>query len=242
MGPARPNENREKTRAHTKSPRSTRRVGRVGRPPRRLAAQVESRLLKAATRVFLKRGLAGASIDEIAAEASAGKPTLYARFASKEELFTAVVMRSVSAAVARFESDLPLGATAQARLEGAAANILRWALSDDVVRLMRLVIAEAGRFPELGNSVRRTARQRTIEGVTRLLSELGQSQEAAAGTAFSHEHLPATAERFHELILLPLLMRALFGESPRALHAEIERHAARSVAFFLAACRSDQHP
>jgi hypothetical protein len=31
-------------------------------------------------------------------------------------------------------------------------------------------------------------------------------------------------------------MRALFGEDLSALRAEIEAHAARSVAFFLAAC------
>jgi hypothetical protein len=31
-------------------------------------------------------------------------------------------------------------------------------------------------------------------------------------------------------------MRALFGEDLAALRAEIEAHAARSVAFFLAAC------
>jgi len=35
---------------------------------------------------------------------------------------------------------------------------------------------------------------------------------------------------------LPMLVRALFGEDLAALRAEIESHAARSVAFFLAAC------
>jgi hypothetical protein len=36
-----------------------------------------------------------------------------------------------------------------------------------------------------------------------------------------------------------MLMRALFGEDLAALRAEIEPHAARSVAFFLAACGED---
>ena len=45
-----------------------------------------------------------------------------------------------------------------------------------------------------------------------------------------------TARRFLDLVVLPMLMRALFGEDLAALRAEIEPHAARSVAFFLAAC------
>ena len=39
------------------------------------------------------------------------------------------------------------------------------------------------------------------------------------------------------LYLLPMLMRALFGEHLTALRAEIAPHVARTVAFFLAACR-----
>ena len=37
--------------------------------------------------------------------------------------------------------------------------------------------------------------------------------------------------------MLPLLMRALKGEKLKDLRAEIAAHVARSVAFFLAACR-----
>jgi AcrR family transcriptional regulator len=39
--------------------------------------------LDAARRVFLERGLAGASIDEIAKLACAGKPTIYAGFPTR---------------------------------------------------------------------------------------------------------------------------------------------------------------
>src|SRR6185295_14337336 len=59
-------------------------ASRTGRPPREFAGEVESRILNAARRVFLERGLAGASIDEIAELACAGKPTIYARFPGKE--------------------------------------------------------------------------------------------------------------------------------------------------------------
>ena len=68
---------------------------RYGRPPRGHAGQVEERILDAAARIFLEHGFQGASVDEIAEAASAGKPTIYARFPNKQALFTAVVERLV---------------------------------------------------------------------------------------------------------------------------------------------------
>jgi hypothetical protein len=57
-----------------------------------------------------------------------------------------------------------------------------------------------------------------------------------ASPAFAADQLMETARRFLDLVVLPMLMRALFGEDLAALRAEIEPHASRSVAFFLAAC------
>ena len=58
----------------------------VARRPR-VAAE---RLLDAATAVFAEEGFEGATMEAIAARAGTTKPTLYARFGSKEELFAAV--------------------------------------------------------------------------------------------------------------------------------------------------------
>src|ERR1700690_1442386 len=64
---------------------------RYGRPPREHAGWVEERILDAAGRVFLEHGFQGASVDEIADAASAGKPTIYARFPNKQALFPALI-------------------------------------------------------------------------------------------------------------------------------------------------------
>src|SRR5262245_66646281 len=90
---------------------------RCGRPPRERAGEVEARILDAARRVFLERGLAGASMEEIAALARSGKPTIYARFPSKEDLFAAVITRDADANIVRFESHVPTGATIEERLD-----------------------------------------------------------------------------------------------------------------------------
>jgi AcrR family transcriptional regulator len=151
--------------------------GRTGRPPRKLAGEVDARILDAARRVFLERGLAGATIDEIAELACAGKPTIYARFPGKEALFTAVVMRNVATNIARFENYVPTGASIQERLASLGAAILHWLLVGNTVGLMRLSIAESRRFPELASSVHRMARGRGLEAVGRLLAEAAQSAE-----------------------------------------------------------------
>ena len=214
-----------------------RRMARIGRPPRELAGEVDVRILDAARQAFLERGLAGASMDEIAGLARAGKRTVYARFPDKEALFAAVVMRSVEATVARFEGDVPTRATVEDRLASAGATVLHWALVSDTVGLMRLAIAEAGRFPDLSSRVNRMVRERGAEAVARLLGEAARSDEFGALPAFAPERLATTTRFFLDLVLLPLVLRALFGEKFEALQAEIDAHVRRSVHFFLAACR-----
>src|ERR1700684_4151628 len=137
---------------------------RVGRPPRERAGEVDARILAAARRVFLERGLAGASIDEIANVARAGKPTIYARFPGKEALFAAVVMSNVAAFAARFEGHVPAGATLDERLAKLGAALVRWVLAGDIVAVMRLGISEARRFPDLSINVHLAGRPRVVGG------------------------------------------------------------------------------
>jgi AcrR family transcriptional regulator len=210
---------------------------RSGRPPRELAGEVDARILDAARAVFFERGLAGASMDEIAGRARAGKPTIYARFPTKEALFAAVVTRSVADTIARFETYAPTGETIEERLASLGETVLRSILVSPTIGLVRLAIAEARRFPDLASGVYRMARERGKEAEARLLAEVAQYDEFGKLSAFAPERLATTTFFFQDLVLMPLIVRALFGEKLEALCAEIEPHVARAVAFFLAACR-----
>jgi AcrR family transcriptional regulator len=207
---------------------------RLGRPPLALAGAVEERILDAAKKVFLERGFEGASIDEIAEVARAGKPTIYARFPGKEALFVAVTARNVREHISFFESIAPTGVTPEERLASIATMILHKVLAAETVGICRASIAEAPRFPDLAVSVHRMARERTSEIVAQLLSELPEPDQLPG---FAADRRATTARQFIELIVLPMMMRALFGEDLTALRAEISPHVARTVAFFLAACR-----
>jgi AcrR family transcriptional regulator len=213
-------------------------AGRVGRPPRERAGEVDARILDAARRVFLERGLAGASIDEIASVARAGKPTIYARFPGKEALFAAVAMSNVTATAARFEGHVPTGATLDERLAKLGAALVHWVLAGDIVAVMRLGISEARRLPDLAINVHLAARRRGEEVVGKLLAEATQSDAHGALPAFAAGRLATTAKFFIDLVVWPIVVRALFGERLKDLRAEVEPDVARGVAFFLAACRS----
>jgi AcrR family transcriptional regulator len=210
---------------------------RSGRPRRELAGEVDERILDAARRVFLEHGLSGASIDEIASLARAGKPTIYARFPSKEALFTAVVMRNVSAIIGRFEGHIPAGRTIEERLTQLGVTLLHWALAGDTVDLMRVGISEARRFPDLANGVQGMARQCGEGAVGRLLNEMAQSDGLGTLPAFAPERLATTAQLFMDLVFKPMMIRALFGEKLETLRAQVADHVASRIGFFLAACR-----
>jgi len=210
---------------------------RVGRPPKQLAGEVDDRILDAARRVFLEHGLEGASIDEIARLARAGKPTIYARFPTKKALLEAVATRSATSVRGGFESYAPSGESIQEQLVSVGTEILRRLLAAETVDFMRLFISEARRFPELA-TFGRMARERGAHAVAPVLRDLVQSGRMADYPAFHPDRLEATTQFFIDLVVERLLLRALFGESLTALQSEIDAHVSRSVEFFLAACRN----
>jgi len=220
--------------AATRKRSAARGVVRSGRPPRDLAGEVEERILDAAAKVFLERGFDGASVDEIADVARAGKPTIYARFPGKEALFTAVMARTMRKITSSFESIAPRGETIEERLASIAIGILRKVLVAETIGLIRAAVAEARRFPDVAASVSRIAYERWAEAVAQLLDALTEPDKLSA---FAADRRTATARHFIELTLLPMIMRALFGEPLTALRAEIAPHVERTVAFFLAVCR-----
>jgi AcrR family transcriptional regulator len=212
--------------------------GRSGRPPNELAGEVEERILDAARKVFLDRGFEGASIEEIAAVARSGKPTLYARFRDKKALFTAAVTGYVIARQDRLENFSPSGTTIEERLASIGVTVLQEALTAEWIGLVRLAIAEARRFPDLGSAVMRGTRERGTETMIRLLGEAIESGQVGTFPAFGPGRVAMTARYFVDLILLPQLLRALSGEHLKTLQAEIGSQVSQRVAFFLGACRN----
>ena len=146
-------------------------------------------------------------------------------------------MRHIADKHTRVASYTPSGSTVEERLASIGVAVLRETLTTEGIGLVRLGIAEARNFPDLGNSVCRIAREQGAETVARLLGEVAECGTSGASPAFSQDGTTA-ARYFLDLIVLPLFMRALAGERLETLHAEIGPHVSQRVAFFLAACRN----
>lgn len=219
--------------------KAPRKAVRVGRPPKEFAAEVDKRILNAARELFLARGLEGVSVEEIARLARASKATIYARFSTKEALFAAIAMRNAEKVREGYESAVPSGDTIEERLTVLGSEILKHVLAADSVDFMRLAAAEARRFPDLAK-VERMMRERGTHHAATVLKDVTHSKQGRAYAAFAPERLTRTAQFFLDLVVAPLVMRAVFGEDPKRLKAQIRGHVAESVSFFLAACRTGE--
>ena len=92
--------------------------------------RTRSHLLEAAGRVFARRGLERASVDEVAGDAGYTKGAVYANFASKEELFLAMLDARFAQRMAELDRSLSEhdGPAAQAR--AASADFIGYLKAD----------------------------------------------------------------------------------------------------------------
>jgi len=98
----------------------------ASRAPKRLTrkekqAETRARLLDAAEQVFLRSGLQGSSVEEIAAEAGFTRGAFYSNFKSKEELFVELLQDRV------YRQYAAIAVEAQAQ-PGSPRERLRWGI------------------------------------------------------------------------------------------------------------------
>jgi AcrR family transcriptional regulator len=87
-------------------------------------------LLEAAGRVFARRGLAQASVDEVAADAGLTKGAVYANFRSKEELFLAMLDARFEQRLAEMDRALSTDEPPEAQARTAARDFVEYLKSD----------------------------------------------------------------------------------------------------------------
>jgi len=132
-------------------------------------------LLTAALDLFVEKGFAATRVEEVARRAGVSKGTLFLYFASKEELFKAVVRENLSLRFPQWSMLLD-------QFPGTSAELLRyamgqwWSLVGDTKAsgISKLMMSEASNFPELaafyqseviepGNALIRRILQRGVE-------------------------------------------------------------------------------
>lgn len=132
-------------------------------PGKREARKEERRhaILEVAKRSFLENGYSATSMSAIAAELGGSKGTMWSYFPSKEELFAAVLDHATIDYRQQMSSVLQPSDHLYATLLTFCRSFIAKVASPDGVRLHRLVAAESGRFPEVGEIFYRRAPQPT---------------------------------------------------------------------------------
>jgi TetR/AcrR family transcriptional regulator, mexJK operon transcriptional repressor len=197
-------------------------------------------ILDAATTLFLRGGYQGTSMDEVAALAGVSKQTIYKAFSDKERLFSEIVVSAVAAAADPVHAEvLELEDTGdiEADLRAFARRLLARVMQPQLLLLRRLVIGEAGRFPELGRTFYEQGPGRTITALATVFERL------AARGALQLDDPPLAAAHFNWLVMsIPLNQVMFLGEDEPPAAAELNRYADAGVQTFLAAYGRPHQP
>jgi AcrR family transcriptional regulator len=167
---------------------------RIGASERRAA------IVAAGLDEFTARGFAATRLDDVARRAGVAKGTIYLHFKDKEALFEELVRTALGPLIARL-ADPPTG-------EGSAREAVQ-ALADlfvlEVVGtrrgdLLRMVVAEGGRFPALADFYHREVVAHGLAGMRKLIEH---------GIARGEIRNPQIVA-FPQLVIAPLVVAVIW--------------------------------
>ncbi|MFN4090588.1 MAG: TetR/AcrR family transcriptional regulator [Alphaproteobacteria bacterium] len=204
----------------------------AARQPRPRPDDVRRAILEATLKLYLDKGYAGTSTDEVAALSSVSKQTIYRHFADKDDLVRAAILSLIAAAEdqgaesfdALAESD-----NLERDLRAFAQQHLIDVIQPDIMQLRRRIIAEVDRFPDVAKAWHEAAPRRAHEKLAATflrLQERGLLRMADPQLA---------AEQFNWLILSIPMNRAMFDADAVADRSRHEDYANSAVDVFLAA-------
>ena len=202
---------------------------RPGRPTQAEAERLGEHLREAAVAAFLEDGYDGTSMEAIARAGGITKQTLYSRYPDKRAVFADVIPWAMSRHDDEGEFKTADGADLRESLTIIAREGLARSTDPKIVRLQRIAMNEAARFPEFAVSaetMRWSARLRAVMVLLRRSVDAGEIEIDAGEIELAAEHFLALVEA------LPARL-AEFGIYRSKKHAE--RHLQYAVTLFLRA-------
>jgi AcrR family transcriptional regulator len=153
----------------SKARRPRRAVATAG-PRARRRAERRQAILAAALKEFSARGFAAARLDDVAVAAGIAKGTIYLYFRDKEALFQDLIRSEMSPVVATLETALAVDLPVRAVAERAVELFVREIYGTNRKDIIRLIISEGPRFPQLADFYYREVLSRIIAAVRALLA------------------------------------------------------------------------
>ncbi len=189
-------------------------MGSIRLTPRSRAKR--DQIQTAARRLFLERGFAGTTVDAISQEAGVSKATVYGHYPGKEELLVGVLEELIGEGPTGWppSGQTPIGGQEELReaLFVVARSMVSTLMRPENLALMRIIIAETPRFPQLGELFRRAVPARGIEGVSQVLVRANEGGAAEVAEA----DLDMAARMFGGTLLTYVMIDGLLvGDGPR---------------------------
>jgi len=131
---------------------------------------------EAAIGIFLDNGYEGATMEEIAVRAGVSKQTVYKHFTDKQSLFADIILSTtddMSTLVGLIADSLSDSHNLEDDLERLARTFLVALMQPRVLRLRRLVISSADRFPEIATAWYQKGFERALEALATAFRSLG---------------------------------------------------------------------
>ena len=174
----------------------------MGKPRyRRRKEDRPGEITEAAFQAFAEKGYARTRVEEVASRAGVSKGLLYLYFKTKEDLFKAVIRNVV---VPRIDSLTTESAStdlsAEEFLRGPFARFLKKLPGSPVAVVVRLMVSEGSRYPELVEFYWDNVISRGLDSVSRLVE-----RGIAAG-----EFRRSPATEFPQLFIAPAIMVVLW--------------------------------
>jgi AcrR family transcriptional regulator len=176
------------------------------------AAERRGAIIEAAMDEFIARGFAATRLDDIARRAGVAKGTIYLHFKDKESMFEELIRTAIVPLVTRLWGTPPQpGASVRDMVEGFAKTFIEEVATTRRGDLVRLIVAEGPRFPEVADFYYREVVSRGLAGM-RALIELG-----IARGEIQHKNLA----RFPQIMVAPALI-AVIWQSLFSRHAPLD--------------------
>jgi TetR/AcrR family transcriptional repressor of mexJK operon len=189
-----------------------------------------SRIISAARKLFVRHGYDETSMEAIAREAGVGKATVYAHFSAKEQLFAAIVSIEGEEHFMKMKFARPVSLIEDLHEFGNSAFTLL--IDPENTAILRMVVAEVNKFPDLGRIFFETGPTRFVECVAEYL------ERADATGELSIPDPKLAALQFLALITAEVRMASLLGVIGRLDEATARRAVHAGVETFLRAYRA----
>jgi AcrR family transcriptional regulator len=184
-------------------------------------------LLDAARQIFLEKGYAGTSIDEVVQRTGGSKASVYKYFGSKEGLFAEMFTQGCQTFLATLAIPNELSDNLEQTLTQFAERVLVAFVNPERIAMIRALAAEASRFPDLAEMAYNTGPKHGLG----LLADFLQRHHQAGMINCPHPDIAAI--QFMEMIKGHVQWRALLGLPAFPDHLNREDYIKEAIRVFL---------